>query len=579
MIEVLVCVFLAIVIFTGIFGVYQLGIRVVWLSKTKSVAIALANAQIEKAKNLPYDQVGTKEAVLPYAQGVFESSTTTVKNGLEYTIETQVKYVSDEADGTGSSDACNLDYKRFEVKVLWQGRYPGDVEMTTDIAPKDLVEEANSCAQQPGGLLSVSVFDAYGAMVDSPLIEIFDSLTGELIDSYSPASGEYDFPLATSTYKVVVSKVDYSLSESFGSGDVYNEETIITPEIPNPSVVENSLTEISFSIDKVSSFSVNSFSLWGVGSFSDSFSDEGKVSEKSNVVITDGRVSLATSSEGYLSSGYLFSVDISPSDLISWEELSFSDQEVSGTDLSYQLYYASGTSWFLIPDSDLPENSTGFDSSPVDLSGLSTTTYSQLKIKGNLSTASTSSSPFLDSWQVSWRNSQPTALPSVSFNLRGNKKVGLDSDDQTIYKYNISTSTDSLGHLNIPNLEWDNYTFSSGEPSLGLAATDPSPQPISLAPNTNLSVNLYFQSQNSLLLTCQNAESLEPIFSAQARLYSASLGYDETQYTDEQGQTIFMGMESGAYDLEVSAPGYNSTSSAVFISGDNVKTISLEQVE
>ena len=50
-------------------------------------------------------------------------------------------------------------------------------------------------------------------------------------------------------------------------------------------------------------------------------------------------------------------------------------------------------------------------------------------------------------------------------------------------------------------------------------------------------------------------------------------------YTDEQGQTIFMGMRSGAYDLEVSAPGYNSTSSTVFISGDSIKTISLEQVE
>ncbi len=581
-IDVLVGTALVVIVFLGIFGAYQLGLKVVGQSKNKITATAIANEWLEKIRNLPYQSVGTKGASLPFAVGILDPVTTTIRNNVEYKIEIWVKFIIDEADGIGAADSCNWDYKRAEVKVSWPGRFGGEVKLVTDISPKDKIEEIQTCQAQPGGILSVLVFDAYGVMVSSPLIEVLDSQTGQRIDYAAPLIGKYDFPLATSTYKVIVSKDGYSKEETFGSGEVYQGKTIITPEKPNPIVLLGQITEISFSIDRLSSFSVDTLSPWGSDNFSDTFLDESKISEKSNVIVTGGEVKLATSTEEeeYLPSGYLISIPISAPNLIKWDKFSFSDSEPANTDLKYQIYYASGTDWVLIPDTDLPGNSVGFDLSPVDLSNLATTIYSQLKLRANFSTNSTTNSPTLYDWQVSWITSLPTPIANVTFNLVGSKIVGLDIDDNPIYKNSITTTSDSGGHKDISNLEWDNYTFSvDPATSLDLVETQPSPQPIALNPDTNLAVKLYLDAENSLLLTIQDEETLTPIFSASARLSSPGLGYDKTQYTNEEGQTYFIPLEVGSYNLEVSAPGYLATSTTLFISGDKTETLKLSPTE
>ena len=574
LIEVLVGTALVLIVFLGIFGAYELGLKVVGLSKNKIIATAIANGEIEKIRNLPYLSVGTKGATLPFAQGILDSVTTTIRNNIEYKTETQVKYIIDEADGTGSQDSCNWDYKRAEVKISWSGRFPGEVKLVTDIAPKDKVEEIQTCQAQPGGILSVSVFDAYGVMVPSPLIEVFDPQTGQIIDSATPLSGKYDFPLTASTYKVVVSKTGYSLEMTYGPDE------IATPAKPLPIILQGQITNISFSIDKLSSFSVETLSPWGTDNFSDSFLNESKISEKSNLVVSNSEVNLATNTEGYLSFGYLISINISPTNLINWDKFSFSDLEPENTDLKYQIYYASGTEWYLIPDANLPGNSTGFDVSPLNLSALATTTYSQLKLKGNFSTNSTSSTPTLYDWQVSWITNLPTPVPNVTFSLRGEKIIGTDANEEPVYKYSATSSSDSNGKATIPNLEWDNYT-SSIDPATGLdlVSIDPSPQPIALPPDTNLSVKLYLKAENSLLVTIQNIETLEPIFSASVRLYNLTLGQDTTQYTNEKGQTYFIPLVVATYNLEVQAAGYSTTSTSISVSGDTTKTIKLEQIE
>ncbi len=574
LIDVLVGAALMLIVFLGIFGAYQLGLKVVGLSKTRIDATALVNQQMEIIRNLPYESVGTEGASLPYAEGVLDPATTTVRNNIEYTINSQIKYIADGADGlVAPEDDCYLDYKRAEIRVSWPGRFGGEVKLVTDVAPKNKIEETNTCLAQPGGILSVSVFDAYGQMVDFPLIEIFNLGTGGIIPPYSPSTGKYDFPLATSTYKVVVSKAGFSQDRTYGTNEV------ISPEKPHPIILEDQLTEISFSIDRVSTFLVDTLSPWGTDNFSDSFLNETKISEKSNVMIGPEEVNLATSTEGYLASGYLISIEISPSSLIEWDELTFSDLEPSGTDLNYQIYFASSTDWYLIPDSVLAGNSTGLELSPIDLSGLSTTTYSTLKIKGNFSSDSISSTPALYDWQMSWITSIATPIPNFTFWLQSAKIIGTDAAEQPVYKYSTSSVSNSSGHIDIPNLEWDSYTFSVTGGNLDLVGTDPSPQPINLLPNTNSQIKLYFEAENSLLLTLQNIETLEPIFSGTARLYNAGLGYDKTQYTNEKGQTIFIPLSSVSYNLELEAPGCLATSTIVSISGDTIKTVRLQRVE
>ncbi len=571
-IEVIVGIFLILIIFLSILGAYLLSLKVISLSKSKITATAIANGEIEKIRNLDYESIGVDGS---FPDGDLQATEIVIQGGIQFTIQRRVDYVADPADGLDSSsgDLCPLDYKRAEIKVSWLGNFGGQIIMTTDVAPKNLAQE---CATG-GGILSVSVFDAYGIMVSSPLIEIKDPATEVTLKTFTPSEDQYPYPipLDVSTYKVVVSKNGYSSERTYGTDEV------TTPDNPHPMILEGQLTPLSLSIDKLSSFSIDTLSLTGGSdSFSDSFSDETKISGISDLVVSDGKVELAKSNGDYFPNGYLISAEITSTNLFQWSELSFSDLEPIDTNIKYQVYYDSGTGWESIPDLDLPGNSAGFTVSPIDLSGLSITIYDKLKIRGDFSSLVLTETPILYNWQLSWITNESIPIPNAAFSLRGNKTIGKNSSDDPVYKYSLTTSTDSSGHKDLQNLEWDLYTFSIA-PASGLDLIDiqPSPQPINLLPDTNSSVKLYLDAQNSFLLTVQDAVNLQPIFSVTVRIYNTGLGYDQTQYTNMKGQTYFIPLNSATYNLEISSSGYLPTSTTVSVFGDKTKIMNLEQEE
>lgn len=567
-IDTLVGVALLVIVFLGIFGAYQLGLKAVGQGQRKIAATAIAQGEIEQIRNLPYQLIGVSGS---FPNGILASTTRKVLNNVEYTIGRRVDFVVDDADGIAlPEDDCPNDYKKVEVDVSWPGVLAGGVLLTTDIAPKNLVQECGS----GGGVLGISVFDAYGVFVSLPLIEIKDPATNQTLKTAEPLTGQHYFSLATSSYKVMVSKQGYSQERTYGIDE------IAIPEKPHPIVLEDELIEQSFSIDKLSSFFVRTFSPWGRKDFSDSFLDESKISEKFNVVINQGKVELATTSDGYFESGYLFSTDIAPVNLVSWDKFNFSDLKPALTESRYQIYYATSTGWFLVPEQDLPGNTTGFALSPVDLSALAASLYPKLKIKANLTTLSANLTPVLEDWQLSWITNVATAIPNATFALKGAKIIGKDAEENPVYKYSQNHITNVNGQINIPNLEWDSWTFSI-PPATGLDLVElkPSPQPIALWPGTTVNVDLYLDSENSFLLTVQDKGTAQPIFAASSRLSNSGLAYDVTQYTNEDGQTYFIPLEEASYTLEVRAPGYLPKMMTVAVSGDMTETVQLEQIE
>lgn len=568
LVETLISIFLILVVFLGVFGAFRFGLKIVGQSRARLTATALANQQIETARSLPYASLGVSGG---FPDGSLEALKTATSNNIEYTISTRVDFVVDALDGLAPpEDDCPQDYKKIEVKVSWPGLLGGEVALVTDVAPENLAQE---CATG-GGILLVSVFDAFGQMVSSPLIEVIDPMTEAIIKTATPAAGEHYFALAANTYKVQISKEGYSPDRSYGSDE------IATPEKPHPIVLEGELTEVSFSIDKVSTLNVATLSPWGRGRFADSFGSETKLSQTSNVLVSNGEVVLARTNGDYQASGSLTSITITPTSFTSWEELSFSDEEPPGTAITYQLLYFADPDWLLIPDIDLPGNEAGLGLSPIDLSGLSPLTYPALRLRANLSTTVPAFTPALFDWQVSWITSEATPIPNVAFKLKGAKLIGLDEAEEPVYKYAQAHLSDSQGNVTISNLEWDNYTLSIDPVTgLDLTGTDPSPQPIALAPDTTLDVALYLAAENSLLITTQNIETTDPIFAASVRLFNAALGYDLTQETDEQGQTYFIPLQNAVYNIEVQAPGYTNYAGPVSISGDVTTTISLQQIE
>lgn len=567
LIETIIGVALLLIAFLGIFGSYQLGLKVIGQSKARIIAIALANQKIELVRNLPYDDIGTVGGIPP---GAIPETETIVRNNITYTVKTTAIYVDDSFDGLAPGDALPNDYKRAKVKVSWGGLFGGNVALITDIAPKGLETSVG------GGNLLILVFDASGLAVPQADIRIVNSSATPPIDVNYLTNNEGKYlvagaPASVSSYKITASKSGYSADRTYGTEEVAN------PEKPHATVIEGRLTQISFSADRVSGFSVDAFSQFGLESFSDSFANQSKISEGSNIVVLDGKSTLATTTEGYFPSGYVVSTPIEPVNLKNWDKFSWNDSEPPNTEIKYQIFYAIGTDWYLIPNGDLPGNFSGFGTSPVDISFLATTTYPKLKLKGIFSTNDANSTSELYDWQASWRTTNPAPIGNIQFHLQGSKIIGTDINDLPVYKYSQDHTANSSGHIDITNMEWDAYDFTVDRVLTGLNLVDinPSPQPINLSPNSNQAVKLYLSAENSLLAKVKDIETNEPIFSAVARLYNTGLGYDTTQYTDQKGETVFIPLQAGSYNYEVQVGGYQNSSGNVSVSGDSSKIIYL----
>lgn len=89
-----------------------------------------------------------------------------------------------------------------------------------------------------------------------------------------------------------------------------------------------------------------------------------------------------------------------------WGEGEWHTTEPGDSDVLFHVYYTSTTTCdTLVPDSALSGNSAGFTAaaSPLSLVSLSTTTYSALCLKANLSLGTSITSPTLDDWTVRWQ--------------------------------------------------------------------------------------------------------------------------------------------------------------------------------
>lgn len=130
-----------------------------------------------------------------------------------------------------------------------------------------------------------------------------------------------------------------------------------------------------------------------------------------------------------------------------WGEISWDITEPVGSTAVVQVYYTAATACdTLVPDGVLSGNSSGFatSASPVNISGLSTSTYNRICVFANLNEGSASSSPSLNEWTVSWERkpvyeqavyhwyqnqnaiTPSTAWPSGSGSLAENQPINAD---------------------------------------------------------------------------------------------------------------------------------------------------------
>ena len=571
LLELVVSIGLFTTAFLGIYGLFITSIDVVTGAKARAGALALANERMEQIRSLPYGSVGTVNGI---PSGSLPQSEQVVLNQTTYTRRTFIDYVDDPADGIGAADTNNIaaDYKKVKVELVWsiRGILRSYSQVTTVVPPG--IESTSG-----GGTLRIQVINATAAAVSDAAVRIVNSSGSPAIDvtTYTDPTGIVLFPgsPAGSGYQITVTKSGYSTAQTYSvSGQNTN---------PNPghlSISQAQTTSGTFAIDLLSSLSLLSYKAITTTTWSDSFADNTGLQKMASTSVSGGVLTLSSGA----TVGSAVSATTTPTYLYSWDTASFTPSIPSGSTLKVHVYYDPGSGPQLIPDTVISGNATGFSSSPILLSSVSTSTYPNLLLGVDLNKGSAGTSPNLDSWSIDY-DKGPIPLPSLPFSLRGNKTIGTNSSGASIYKFSQALSTDSSSLFSTSTLEWDSYTATVDSSATGYdIAGSCSPQPVSVAPGASVSVSLYVavHTTNSLLVTIGDASTGASINNATVVLSRTGVTLSKTSLLC--GQVFYPGLSAGTvsggntYTLTVSKVGYQSaTQTGVVVSGASLASVSL----
>ena len=567
-VEVLVVAAIILLFFSGLFAGLRSTIIIISTSKGEAGALALLNERLEYIRSLPYDDVGTVGGI---PDGNLAQNSTTTLNNIVYSGRTLVQYVDAPEDGTGVSDENGItaDYKRVKIEYSWNTRGgERSRSLISDIVPRSIETIAG------GGTLTVNVFDALAQPVSGADVRVVNNTTTTTIDVVvsTNVNGIATFPGAPAAagYELSATKSGFSTDQTYSASS--------TNQNPSPShvaVVESEVSTINFAIDATSDLTVQTVGVPTTDTFSDTFTTSVNLVNPSSTTVSGEEVILTDTAGAYNSPGTVFSTSTAPVTFDSWVSADFTATTPTSTALTVQVYSVSGTNYTLVSDIDLPGNSSGFTSGPIDLSALAVGIYPELALGATLTTSDTTQTPRLSDWEIEYITNEP-AIGNISFTLTSDKTIGTDISESPIPKYNESHTTDSGGDTTINDLEWDLYdvTLNTGAYDIAEACNN---IPYTLSPGVTETLKLTLTSAVTYSLRVAVLDITgDPIGGATVRLQNT--GVDETQETSVCGQTFFnTGLyASGDYTVDVSAPGYTDESiDSVTIDDASMLTVTL----
>lgn len=251
LIEVVIGVFILSIVCVGVYGGFVSVIKTVRAARVKTDAMLLANEQIEIARNLSYQDVGIVAGI---PAGVIPHEQTLVRGGTSFKLTSSIRNVDDPFDGTLGSTTKNdlspADYKQMQIDIECLSCAEGILlpqRVYTTIAPKNLETSTGN------GALFVNVFNSNGDPVLGSRVKIEKGST--LVDEITDNNGVFqlvDAPPGALDYKITVSKAGYSTEGTYNA-TIQNPNPIIPPA----TVLAGQVTQISFSIDLLSSLGIS----------------------------------------------------------------------------------------------------------------------------------------------------------------------------------------------------------------------------------------------------------------------------------------------------------------------------------
>jgi len=252
LIEALTVILLLALLSLGVYQLITFSLKIASHNKAQIVATELANQEMEKIRNLPYDDVGTLHGIV---HGTIPDNQTVTLNNQTFNINTLVQYQDDPYDSVsvaaGGTDTIPTDYKLVTVTVSWpeQGKKQ-KVSLATIVAPKGLETTAG------GGTLIINVVNANGAPVDLADVHIVNNEVTPSIDFDAKTNDQgklvfYGAPASENGYQITVTKPGYSTSYTLPK-----TATNPNPTQPNLSVLAGEETKATFAIDLLSQLTI-----------------------------------------------------------------------------------------------------------------------------------------------------------------------------------------------------------------------------------------------------------------------------------------------------------------------------------
>ncbi len=563
-VELLVTAAILALVFGGIMASVQFAVKLIGTAKAKTGAVSLANERLEYIRSLPYADIGTVAGIPP---GSIPQNATTTLNGLTYYERVLIQYVDAPEDGLGGSDSNGIlaDYKRAKVEYSWLGQSgTSSIFLISDIAPPGIESTAG------GGTLVVNVFDADVQPVSGAAVRVINDTTTSTIDTtqYTNVNGVAFFAGApgAAQYQLIVTKSGYSTDGTYAA-TTSNPDPITPPA----AVLEGAVSTMNFQIDELSTLTVRTIEPPSIGVVQDDFIDATLIQNLSDVVLASGDIILAGGAGSYMTAGSVLSASSTPGAITSWSSATWDATTTVNTTLAVRVYAVSGASYALVPDTDLPGNSTGFTAGSVSLTGLDPGAYPTLALGASLGTLDSSQTPTLHSWELSYIIDEPP-IGSIPFTLQSTKVIGTTP----VYKYEESHVTDGGGEVDIADLEWDSYKISLDTGSYDISEACAA-LPFSLAPGITdtLTLTLVPNAARSLRVSVVDVSG-NPIPNASVEVSRS--GFNETEDTESCGQVFFnTGLVNATdYVVDVSATGYTGrTITDVAVDDDEILSVIL----
>ena len=225
----------------------------VMASRAKLAATTLVNKKFEIMRNLAYSDVGILGG-LPV--GKFQRTETVLQDNYSFTVQTTIRSVDDPFDGTIGgmpNDTSPADYKLADLDITCSNcKIFSPLKFTTLVAPRAL--ETTSL----NGALFVQVFDSGGIPIPSAAVHIVNTQTNPdtIIDEVTDNTGWVkivDAPPGTNAYNIIATKSGFSQDQTYPIGGVAGAN----PLKPDATVVLQQVTQVSLSIDRISSLNVS----------------------------------------------------------------------------------------------------------------------------------------------------------------------------------------------------------------------------------------------------------------------------------------------------------------------------------